>query len=384
MPTSRQAFFRVADYYLAFISRYARRSDLVDQEFLQIQQVCTWLSKQNHPQFLQLLKDLALYLQARSLHSVLLNYCRAGIRIANISNTNPGWLLTLIYEAYFAQGEWEKAATSIRQAIALTETDDPRAHAQAILALGRLQINRGDYRPALQTLRTAEELLRAAGDLEGVASAKAEVAAYHLVRGEYQQALNLYLEVDAIRRKLNPNEPASHSLLMLGVVYRRLKNYPAALSNLNELLSYARSQKNRSAMATAMHHLAWIYYDQRNLEEAKRLGMQAKAYYWDIKDPRGASDSDEQLGLIAFQERDFDTADFYLKETLSTRLKLGNLPGAASTLRRLSTLHLRKGDILMSMRYLVRSLLLYYRIGALGRQRIIKLFRGIFSDELVF
>ena len=359
-------------YYQTFINRNTRRYDLLDKEFSQIQQAYIWLCSQNGAQLLQFINDLALYLQARSLHRVLLNYCQDGLRAAESLNANPGWLLIFIYEAYMALGEWEKARISVQQAIGLTENNDSKTYAQAVLALGRLQINIGEYRSALRTLETAEKLSRTVSDLEGVAIAKAEVAAYFLYIGEYLQALNLHLEVDGIRQDLEPSASSDRSLLLLGVTYRRLKDYSAAIKYLKELLHNAESRNNQNTMATAMHHLAWVYYDQRKLAEAKQLGTQAKILYNEIEDPRGSSDAGEQLGLIALHEQDFETASLCLERSLLTRRRLGNRQGTASSLRGLAQLHLQQSNIWLGLRYLVQSLVLYFRLGVLSRHRIFK------------
>lgn len=380
MPTTAIAFDRVSNYYSAFVNRNINRPDLLDVEFPQIRQIFTWFSSLKDPRFLQLVIDLSSYLETRSLYSVLLNYCRTGLQIAGMHNANPGRLLILTSEAYFSLGKWERAFSSIKDAITLTKNDDPPAYAQATLALGRLQINKGEYRSALQTLKTAEELLSALSDIEGVAAAKSEVAAYLLVRGEYQQSLQQYLEIDAMLRQ--QNERVNHATFMLGVVYRRLKQYSLALHYLKEAFEHSRMQNNRNGMAMALHHLAWVYYDQHKWAKAKQLGIQAKSIYCEIENPRGDSDADEQLGLIAFHEKDFKSAVFCLEQALSTRLRLGNQPGAASTMRRLARIYLRNRNIIAGFRYLLRSFLLYYRMKMLSRQRLLRIFKSPFTDTL--
>jgi tetratricopeptide (TPR) repeat protein len=284
--------------------------------------------------------------------------------------SNSGWVLLLRYEAYNFLGEWEKALTDAQTAVSITEGIDPLNHAQAVLALGRLQFNRGDYQVALHTLAKAEKLLLEVGDLGGVATVRAELAAYYLNRSELDQALSLYLKVDEFRRQINSPNPSDHTLLMLGVVYRKKREYQKAAEYLLQLLHRGKIQRNPGVIATACHHIAWLHVDQKNVSEAFRLATQARQLYLEVCDPRGLSDVDEQLGLITLINGDLDVAESYMKDSLNIRQYLGNQQGVASSLRHLSILYIRKGNIWLGLQYLCRSYLIYRRLGVLSRQRV--------------
>jgi eukaryotic-like serine/threonine-protein kinase len=261
----------------------------------------------------------------------------------------------------------------VQVAIQTTQNSEPQTYAQAQLALGRLQLNRGEYDTALQTLSQAEHLLADLSDDDGVATAKAEIAAYYLNRDEYQRALTLYEEVDAIRQRAHPDELSDHTLLMLGVVYRRLRDYDRAKATLERLVQWAEAKKSSGAKATGTHHLAWIYFDEGLLDEAERLGQEAKKLYATLNDPRGTSDADEQLGLIALARRNWHSAQAYLENSLTVREQLGNQHGMASSLRRLSRLHLKQGRLRTGLGYLGRCLTLYRRLGVLSYRRLVRI-----------
>jgi len=372
---------RHSSYYVSCVQAAARSFDKLDAEFPQIRESTAWLAQQTDERplesFLQVAKDLAAYLLRRALHSMLLEYCQSGLQIAGRIKRNPGWLLLLCYEAHWARGEWNLAHTSVQAAIEATRGSDPSTHAQAVLALGRLQLNRGEYGAALETLSKAERLLSEVSDVGGLATAKAEIAAYFLNRLEYRKALALYLEVDQYRRRADPDHLSEHTLLMLGVIYRRLKDHRKAEEYFNKVICIAEGEGNRGALATGLHHLAWVYFDQARLSEAKQLALRAKAIYEDICDPRGGSDVDEQLGRIATEECDLTSAQFFLERSLAVRERLGNEHGVASTLRRLSKFFLKRRNMWKSCKYLLRSLWLYHRLGMLSHQRILGIVRDL-------
>jgi tetratricopeptide (TPR) repeat protein len=371
-----QAGWSFAQYYLDFARTYQDDFDALDREFANFLTLRTWLSNQRGKQsarlLIDLIKALTAYLRRPERARELLNYCQGGLQACKIIGTNSGWLHLLRYEAYNFLGEWDRALTDAETAIRVSQEVDPASHARATLALGRLQFNRGDYAVALETLADAERLLTAINDLEGVATARAEFAAYHLNRGELDQALGLYLEVDRLRRQVDPLGPSNHTLLMLGVVYRNKGEYEKGAEYLGQLLARGEAEDDASAIATASHHLAWLHLRQQNMAEARRLSAQAKQLYLEINDPRGASDADEQLGLLALLDDDIDAAETYLKRSLTIRQRLGNQQGAANSLGLLADLYARKGNIRLGLHYMWHSWVLYHRLGVLTRQRVFK------------
>ena len=158
---------------------------------------------------------------------------------------------------------------------------------------------------------------------------------------------------------------------MLGVVYRRLRNYRKAIEALSRLIHSGEAASSLSAVATGTHHLTWVYYDTGELVQALSLGIRAKEMYERINDPRGSSDADEQLGLIALGNRDYVSA--HLERSLAVRQHLGNQQGSASSLRRLAKLHFRQRKLPLGVRYLWRSLSLYRQIGMLGSRQLLNI-----------
>lgn len=376
-----------ADFYVTYAQTHQADFAGLDQELANLLTVRTWLTNQSSDQsahlLIALIKTLTTFLQRPEFATELLRFCQSGWQACQRLETNSGWVLLLRYEAHIFLGEWDEALKNAQAAIKVTQNTDPANHAKAMLALGRLQFNRGDYPVALNTLAQAQSLLMEAQDIEGAATAQAEVAAYYLNRGELDKALSLYLEVDKLRRQINPTDPSNHSLLMLGVVYRKKQEYQKATAYLLELLRRSEAHDNRVAIATASHHLAWVYLDQRNMSEAYCLATRARQLYLEINDPRGVSDSDEQLGMIALISEDFEAAETFLKRSLTVRQQLGNQQGAASSLRNLSILYVCKGNVWLGLRYLWHSCAIYWRLGVLSRWRILVMTRQFWRLAVV-
>jgi tetratricopeptide (TPR) repeat protein len=258
---------------------------------------------------------------------------------------------------------------SIQAAIEASQKQDPGTYARATLALGRLQLNRGDYRAALETLARAEPLLSELSDYDGLATARSEMAAYHLNRRELNKALSLYLEVDQLRKRAGATEASDHTLLMLGIVHRKKGDYGQAITYLQQLLTRSEARHNQGAIATAAHHLAWVYLNRGDVARARRLCGRAIAFYEELGDTRGLSDAREQLGFITLIEGQAKEALPLLEQSLVMRRELGNQEGIASSLNRLAAAHFRMGHLAVATNVLWQSLTIYQHLGILSHQR---------------
>ncbi len=333
-----------------------------------------WLRTQANEEcaslLLAYLAQLLPYLQARSRTAEVLYWCDEGRKAAARCGRSPAFLFLAEGQAAFASGNWAQAGQSWQAAASASSEREPLAHAQALLALGRLEMNQGEYRRGRRTLSEAEQLFRSLGNAEGLSDVRSELAAYHLNRRELSRALAMYLEVHQRETEDGRHEASDHSLLMLGVVNRQMGNFPEALEHLSGLYERAQARRDRSTLATAAHHIAWIHLQSAELEEARRLCGQAIALYEDIADPRGLSDCYEQLGAIHLELGQLDRALRHLARSEDMRRGLGNEPGRASSLRRMALVHIhqsRYGEALMLM---AKAAYLYWRQGMLSWQRL--------------
>src|SRR2546421_2454820 len=326
---------------------------------------------------LEYLRVLAPYLQQRGLQAELVGWCEAGLHASEIVQQHAGWVMFLRGEAQNALGRWSEASESFRAAIEASEREDPQTHARALLALGRLQFNQGAYGIAFETMSAAEACLAQTVDDEQWMTVRGERAAYHLNRGDLDKALSLYLEIDRRRQDAGAREPSDHMLLMLGVVYRKKKDYERAAGYLQRLLERGEVQRSRSTTATAAHHLAWVYLSRGDLRQARSLCGRAIMLYEEIGDERGLSDAYEQLGCIVLAAGQGGEAVSDLQRSLLMRRQLHNQQGEASSLRHLAIAYLILGQLGAAFRHLWRSLLIYHRLGVLSRQRMVSLLRAL-------
>lgn len=375
-----QAHLRAAKQQLQVLIR--SQESTLDEELANVRLSRAWLTKQEgeeeHRLHLAYIDALASYLSRRNHYTELLQWCQDGLHSCELVHRNAASLLLLKGKALNAFGRWSEARISYEEAIQLSKGYDPQAHARAVLALGQLYFNQGTYSLAQETLTEAERLLADIGENELLAEVSAERANYFLNRSDLDKALALYLEEE--QRRIQAGGKSSPNLLMLGVVYRKKKEYERARYYLQELLAEGEARRDSNAVATASHHLAWVAFEQEDCEAARNLCGKALALYEEYGDRRGLSDALEQVGRIALAERRSREAVPALQQSLLLRQQLQNKQEAASSMSHLAVAYVNLGELLTALGYLVRCLFTYQRIGMLSRQRLKTILRRFFQQ----
>ncbi len=377
------AYRRAAVSRLSLAVLHQHEYSRLDNEFAGLRASQSWLLLQPDEASATLLfsyiKVLAPYLRQRGFAVELLDWCEGAMRACAKIGQNLGWLLLIRGNAQSALGRWGDAVTSLMAAIGASSDTDPHTHARATLSLGQLQFNQGDYRTAMETLSRAERLLAELADYEGLAGVRAEEAAFYLNRRELGRALSLYLAADQLRKRAGAVTSSDHTLLMLGVTHRKMRNYKRAYAYLRQLLERGETRHDRLAIATAAHHLAWVQLAQGRFVQARHLCGRSIALYGESGDRRGISDAYEQLGLIALADGDGNEALSYMKQSLGERRQIGNQQGVASVLRRIANAYLASGQWADAAHALWQSLAIYRHLGMLSRQRL-----AAISGELLY
>ncbi len=385
MADKSEAYQRLALYYCEFVEKHSTDATALDYELLQIQPVLGWLSSRidnYHSEILLcLVGNISSYFEKRSLNNLILKNINGCLSAVERLERNPGWIYLIAYRANWALGRWKDADEFIHLALQAAQPNS-FDYAIALQLLGSLQLNRGNYQEALHTFSKAKRIYRDIGDAKGEILIRAEEAAYYLNKADYRMANQIYSEI--INFELDhENQISDHTLLMMGVVSRRLKNYSNAINYLNQLLQRAEFNNLRSVQATAAHHLAWTYIDQGQYKQAKEYGELAETIYNEIDDPRGSSDADEQLGLTAIALDNYDESQVFLERSIAKRKKLGNQQGYASSIRRMAKLRFAQGRPFAAAYYLVESLYLYKKIGMLPLTRTLGFVHDIFKKRLI-
>jgi tetratricopeptide (TPR) repeat protein len=137
---------------------------------------------------------------------------------------------------------------------------------------------------------------------------------------------------------------------------QKSRNFVEASRLFGQLAQQSVAGTDLDGEASAYHQLGMIAQQQREFETAREWYLKSLAIKEQQGNLHGAAITYHQLGRIAEEQREFETArEWYLK-SLAIEEKQGNLHGAANTYGQLGILAGQQGSVENSGKWLVRSI----------------------------
>jgi tetratricopeptide (TPR) repeat protein len=181
-----------------------------------------------------------------------------------------------------------------------------------------------------------------------------------------------------IARKMDMRMNALMLMLALAAYAENIRNYSEAG---RLYIQYAEYGEEKNA-AIAYHQLGMIAGERRDFETAE--GWYQKSLEIKLKqgNEHGAASTYHQLGMIAQERRDFETAEGWYQKSLEIKLKQGNEHGAASTYHQLGRIAEERRDFETAEGWYQKSLeislkqgnehgaaLTYHQLGMIAEER---------------
>lgn len=323
-------------------------------------------------QTLSLVGALSQYLLSRGLYQKLASWTDRAITISEMMDHSPYRFLLVHAEAKRRLGDWNCATSDLERAMAECRAD-ARRRGEVLFALGRLQLNQGDYATGVENLeRCRSDSTGAEHDPLLEIAIEEEVAGFRMNHGDLDQALELFLKSYNRRKEHGRLLGIEVSLVHIGVINRKQRRYEVAGKALEECREIASRMGDPNGLAWSKHHLGWVYLNQGAYEDAMKSCVESLALYRELGDIRGIADCLEQRGLIQLAQGHYDDAVVDLNASLEIRSQIENRHGVASSLRHIATARFIRREYLAAIQMLFSSLRLYRSIGVLNRERILK------------
>ena len=231
------------------------------------------------------------------------------------------------------QGKLDEAERLVRQGLEMNQRsqsvpspDAARADtARAMVALGSVLEVRAKYDQAQQTLEAAMKLQPQNADATGeTAENLTELANVYFYQGQYDQSEKLNNEALAIDQRLfgDRNPAVAQELTNLGAIEMNRGNYPASERYYRRALAitegwYGSDHPETAANLTALAQP--LTFDKKG-QEAQSLLERALAIQKRVNGPINSTvaTTQNQLGIVAFQGKQFDAARGYFTQARDT------------------------------------------------------------------
>lgn len=185
-----------------------------------------------------------------------------------------------------AQREVELARNDVQIVVAEARSiGDAHLEAEALLILGGVQRNAGEYDDAKRTYAEVEHHFRDIGDASGIASTQRDSGFTHLFCGETEEAERLLSEALESFRGLGDDRGIAWALQNLAWISFMRGRMPEADERLHEAADRFAEAGDWGGLGWAFGLLAFVRYHQGRLDEAEELAGKIAAEVREMGNP---------------------------------------------------------------------------------------------------
>lgn len=223
-----------------------------------------------------------------------------------------------------------------------------------------------DFSVLEDALELSMEMLdetRKQGDKSWEHAALGNIAYIYRNKGDIPSAIDYFTKGLEIATELKETVDIAAYLQNIGESYLSIRKFDHAFQFLDEALVIFRDLNQRSKMIPVINHIANIYSDKGDQDEALILLKEAeKIAVEEGGDPITKMKLLATKGLIYERKRDYNNALIYEYEGLKIAELLNDEPSIAGALSNIAKIHFNKKDYLTSIELLVKAINLYGKL----------------------
>lgn len=200
------------------------------------------------------------------------------------------------------RGEYDLAEESLEKALQIhLGQKDQRGKAAVLQALASIDMSRKSGSAAKDKLERAARILEDLGDRMGEAAVLQEMANIDMMQGHYDSAWPRLARSLELAREAKDRAGEAVLLFYLADVDRETGELARATEELDCALAITRDLGDRKGMAASLHGLGMISSQAGEMEMAAEHFREALQVYQELKDQAGEAGALFQLGALAVQ-----------------------------------------------------------------------------------
>ena len=215
---------------------------------------------------------------------------------------------------------------------------------------------------ALTYTRRALSLAHKIGYHRGTARANYQLSRINRLLGNYPEALNNGLESLTYYEQAKQKPQIAGVLTNLGSIYFRLQDYDKALEYYQESMKMHEELGDETGLASSLVGIGLVYENIFQYEKALTNYLQALAINRHHNLLLNTATNLVNIGDLYLNQNQYEKALPFLIESLEINKKINNQQGMASVFRHLAQLYQKKGDLQKSMEYAELALELANRV----------------------
>jgi tetratricopeptide (TPR) repeat protein len=294
-------------------------------------------------------------------------------------------------------GRWPEAEVDLKEALEISEkTGAKEATVRSLIALGKLSIERSEFKPAMEGLLTAQTRLqnldhaglsrevnyvigriyslsgdnlkaqeildrvlleaRNAHDEQLIAEILNSLGLALVYLDDYRQARPIFEECLDRARALGKLSIISHALNNLGLIASSLGDYQAAEKKYTEGMELSRQIGDKRGILVGLVNLATVTKRLHGVKASRALYERGLSLVEEIDDSRGKVYLLNNIGVDATEAGDFTIAKRYLEQALEISRRIGDKLNMAINSLNLGYLSIKQNEFVIGNHRCLESL----------------------------
>ena len=236
---------------------------------------------------------------------------------------------------WYVRGRLSEGRRWLEEGLAKADGDGvaPPARAKALVGLGQVDAQEGDYEKAARLYERGLAMYRELGDLEGIANSLWLLGTMVGSRqGDHERAMSLLEESLGLYRKLGDEHGIASLLNSLGMVATVQGDFARAVTMYEDALTLSRESGDASGVARFLGNLSYAVLLLGDHGRAMVLAEEALATSREERNTLYTFVALINLGLAAREQGDYERAVSALSEGLALGWEIGDKLGVIETL----------------------------------------------------
>ncbi|MEO1373153.1 MAG: tetratricopeptide repeat protein [Cyanobacteria bacterium J06635_10] len=229
--------------------------------------------------------------------------------------------------------------------------------------LGFQQLNKGEYREALNNFEQALVIVREIGERKGEGAILNNIGRVYESLGEYTRALDYYQQALAIHKQIGDKAGEGINLSNIGSVYDDLGEYTKALDYYQQALAIDKQVGNKSGEGTILNNIGSVYDNLGEYTKALDYYQQSLAITRQVGDKSGEGITLNSIGVVYGNLGEYPKALDYYQQSLAIFKQIGNKAGEGATLNSIGLVYGNLGEYPKALDYYQQSLAITKQIG---------------------
>jgi serine phosphatase RsbU (regulator of sigma subunit) len=257
--------------------------------------------------------------------------------LANAYNSNG--------RLFMNTGDYRQALEQYNISLQLRqEINDDKGIANSFNNIAIVYNNQGNLEKALGYHQKALDVRQKMGDKFGIAMSFHNIGVINIARGDYEKALKNNLASLAIKEEIGDKAGMIMSLNNLGIIYEKQGDTIAALNNYMKYLKASEEAGSLLSMSYAYNNIGNIYMYKKEYKKAYEYQLNSLKIKEKMGDKAGMAMSYSNIGSILYeQNKTKEALDNYL-QSLKLCKQIGDTVLMINLYHNISNLYLKKGD----------------------------------------